>query len=43
MTDITDPALAAINTFQDHSNIENIRAKNFKSVFSLTHTNEIEF
>ena len=38
MTDITDSALAAINMFQDHSSMENIRAKNFKSVFSLTHT-----
>ena len=39
MTDITDPV---INMFQDHSSINNIRAKNFKSVFSLTRTNKIE-
>ena len=42
VTDITDPVLAAINMFQDHSSIRNIREKNFKSVFSFTHTNEIE-
>ena len=44
VTDITDPLLAAIKKFQDHPSIKNIRAKNFKSVFSLTHThtNEIE-
>ena len=42
VTDITDPVLAAINTFQDHRSIKIIREKNFKSVFSLTHTNKIE-
>ena len=46
VTDITDPALAAINpsikNISDHPSIKNIRAKNFKSVFSLTHTNEIQ-
>ena len=42
VTDITDPVVAAINVFQDHPSIKNTRAKNFKSVFSLTHTNEIE-
>ena len=42
VTDITDPVLAAINMFQDHPSIKNIREKNFKSVFSFTHTNEIE-
>ena len=42
VTDITDPVLGAINMFQDHPSIKNIREKNFKSVFSFTHTNEIE-
>ena len=42
VTDITDPVLAAINTFQDHPSIKNIREKSFKSVFSFAHTNEIE-
>ena len=28
--------------FQDHKSIKNRREKNFKSVFSFTHTNEIE-
>ena len=28
--------------FQDHPTIKNIREENFKSVFSFTHTNEIE-
>ena len=42
LTNITDSVLAAINTFQDHPCIKNIREKNFKSVFSCTHTNEIE-
>ena len=41
-TDITDAVLGTINVFQDHLIIKNIRAKNFKSVFSLTHNNEIE-
>ena len=41
-TDITDPVLATINMFQDHPSTKNIREKNFKSVFSFTHTNEIE-
>ena len=39
VTDITDPVLAAIIMFQDHPSI---REKNFKSVFSFTHTNKIE-
>ena len=42
VTDKTDPVLAAINMFQDHPSIKNITAKNFKPVFSFTHTNEIE-
>ena len=42
VTDITDSVLAAINMFQDHPSINNIRTKNFKSVFSLTQTNKIE-
>ena len=42
VTDTTDLALAAINVFQNHSSIKNIIAKNFKSVFSLRNTNEIE-
>ena len=29
VTDITDPALAAINMFQDHPSVKNIREKNF--------------
>ena len=37
-----DPVLAAINMFHDYPSIKNIREKNFKSVFSFTHTNEIE-
>ena len=41
-TDITDPVLAAINMFQDYPSIKNVRAKNFKSIFSLTHAIEIE-
>ena len=28
--------------FQNHPSIKNIRAKNFKSAFSFTHTNKIE-
>ena len=42
VTDIMDPVLAAINTFKDHPSINNIREKNFKSVFSFTRTNKIE-
>ena len=42
MIDITDPVFAAISTFQDHPSIKSIRKKNFKSVFSFTHTNETE-
>ena len=42
VTDITDPALAVIDLFKDHSIIKNIRTENFKSVFSLTHINKIE-
>ena len=42
VTDITDPVFAAISTFQDHPSIKNIGEKNCKSVFSFTHTNEIE-
>ena len=42
VTDITDHVLAAINMFKDHQSIKNIRAKNFKSVFSIIHTNKIE-
>ena len=38
VTDITHPVLAAINTFKDHPSIKNKRAKNFRSVFSVTHT-----
>ena len=42
LTDITDPVLAATNMFQDHPSIKNIKARKFKSVFSFTHTSEIE-
>ena len=42
VTGITDSVLAAINMFQDHPSINNIRTKNFKSVSSLTQTNKIE-
>ena len=42
VTDTTDLVLAAINMFQNHPSIKNIIAKNFKPVFSLTNTNEIE-
>ena len=42
VTDITDHVLAAINMFKDHQSIKNIRAKNFKSVFSIIHTKKIE-
>ena len=42
VTDINDPVLTVINTFQGHPSIKNIRANNFKSVFSFTHTNEVE-
>ena len=28
--------------FEDHPSIQNIRAKNFKSIFSFTHTNKTE-
>ena len=42
VSDITDSVFAAINTFQDHPSIKNTRERNFKSVFSFTHTNEIE-
>ena len=42
MTDVIDPVLAAINMFQDHPSTKNIGAKHFKSIFSLTHTTEIE-
>ena len=37
-----DPVLAVINMFQDHPSIKNIREKNFKPVFTFTHTNEVE-
>ena len=37
-----DPVLAATIMFQDHPSIKNIREKNFKSVFSFTHTNDLE-
>ena len=40
VTDITDPVFAAINMFKDHPSINNIKAKKFKLVVSLTHTNE---
>ena len=40
--DITDLVLAAISMFQNHPSVKNIRAKKSKSVFSFTHTNEIE-
>ena len=42
VTEITDHVLAAINMFKDHESINNIRAKYFKSVFSIIHTNKIE-
>ena len=42
VTDITEHVLATIIMFQDHPNIRNIRKKNLKTVFSFTHTNEIE-
>ena len=42
MNGITDPVLAAINMFKDYPSIKNITAKNFKLVFSITHTNKIE-
>lgn len=35
VTDITDPAPAAISVFQDHPSINNVRAKNFKSAFFM--------
>ena len=41
MTDITDLVLAAINIFQDHPSIQNIRANDFK-VFSFIYTNKVE-
>ena len=41
VTDITGFILAAINMFKDHPIIKNIRAKNFKLVFSVTHMNKI--
>ena len=28
--------------FEDHQSIQNIRVKNFKSIFSFTRTNKIE-
>ena len=36
---ITDPVLSAINMFQDHPSIKNIRAKNFTSAF-FSYTNQ---
>ena len=33
VTDITDPVFAAINMFQDHPSIKNIRAKSFEISF----------
>ena len=36
VTDITDHVFAAINIFKDHQSINNIRAKNVKSVFYYT-------
>ena len=41
VTDITDPVLAAIDMFEDHPSVKNIRAKNFKSVFSLRNTKKM--
>ena len=38
VTDITDPVLAAINMFQDHPSIKNIREQTFSISFFLLHT-----
>ena len=40
--DKTGPVLAAINVFQGHPSIKNVRANNFKSMLSLTCMNERE-
>ena len=37
-----DPVLAAINTFQNHPNVVNIKQREFKSTFSFKNTNENE-
>ena len=42
VTDITDPALAAINIFKDHRSIKNIRAKlhsYYKTVINVINRN----
>ena len=37
-----DPVLAAINTFQNHPSVVNIKQREFNSTFSFTNTNENE-
>ena len=37
-----DPVLAAINTFQNHFNVVNIKRRQFNSIFSFKNTNENE-
>ena len=37
-----DPVLAAINTFQNHPSVVNIKQKEFNSIFSLKNINENE-
>ena len=37
-----DPVLAAINTFQNHPSVANMKQREFKSTFSFKNTNENE-
>ena len=37
-----DPVLAAINTFQNHPSVVNIKQREFNSTFSFKNTNENE-
>ena len=37
-----DPVLAAINTFQNHPSVVNIKQREFNTIFSLNNTNENE-
>ena len=39
--DITDPVLAAINMSKDDPSIKSLRAKTFKLVITITHSNKI--
>ena len=39
----SDPVVAAINTFQNHLSVVNIKQREFDSIFSFINTSESEF